>query len=112
MAAEERIQAWDQIISKYTQVSASLRLYQRVLEELLSSDFTARLITLVETLRDEAEHSLALLLREQARQPAPPPLPVPAVGSGSRRMVRTRDKGVQLGRARARTRRNRRKSSM
>ncbi|WPN96100.1 DUF6543 domain-containing protein [Pseudomonas sp. MUP55] len=108
MTVEERVQALGDVVGNYTQVLGSLRLYQQTLSELLNSHYTARLVSLVEALRGEAEHSLALLLRDQARQseavPEPLSVPQPQATAGSRRrMVRTRDKRILVGVARART---------
>jgi hypothetical protein len=104
MTVEERVQAHGDVLDKYTQVLGGLRLYRQTLSELLNPDYTARLVSLIEALRGEAEHSLALLLRAQARRaesgPAPVSQPQPASG---RRMVRTRDKRILVGQVRART---------
>ena len=108
MTVEERVQAFGDVMGTYTQISGSLRLYQQTLSELLNTRYTARLVSLIEALRSEAEHSLALLLRDQARQSESAPAPVsesqpqPATSS-RRRMVRTRDKRILVGLARART---------
>ncbi|MDQ0740662.1 DUF6543 domain-containing protein [Pseudomonas sp. W4I3] len=110
MTVEERVQAHGDVMEKYTQALGSLRLYRQTLNELLDHDYTTRLVNLIEALHGEAEHSLALLLRDQARQaesapmpqasPVPQPRPVPG---SRRRMVRTRDKRILVGVARART---------
>lgn len=102
LGAGEHIQGLDHVISQYAQVTASLGYYQRALGELLEVRYVTQLVSLLEQLRGEAEHRLALLLRDMNRDPTPEPVPAPAPRSG-KRLVRTRDKRILMGQARART---------
>lgn len=102
LGAGEQVQALDHVIGQYAQVSTSLGFYQRALAELLEGAYVSRLNALIEDLRAEAEHALALLLREMNRTPVPVPEPAPVPSTG-RRMVRTRDKRILVGQVRART---------
>lgn len=102
LARGTRIELLGNVIDQYAVIQDRLDFVGANYPQLFERRYLDPLMMLIVDVQTEAQHSQALLLKEQASEPQPKPRPRPASGSRQRLIV-TRDKQVLRGRVRERT---------